>query len=82
MSTHTIRNLNAVSRTLLIPLYFRADDRDMEAWAPGIRLLSQWCYFDKPGPRLGNFQLMRYFPFFTRMVRIVHYRLGKMGTED
>jgi len=24
MPTHTIRNLNAVSQTLLIPLYFRA----------------------------------------------------------
>jgi hypothetical protein len=52
------------------------DDRDLEAWAPGIRLLSQWYYFDKPEPRLGAMQLMRYFPFLARMVRIVHYRLG------
>ncbi len=53
------------------------DDRDVEAWAPGIRLLSQWYYFDKPEPRLGAFQLMRYIPFLARMVRIVHYRLGE-----
>ena len=53
------------------------DDRDVEAWAPGIRLLNQWYYFDKPEPRLGVFQLMRYFPFLARMVRIVHYRLGE-----
>ena len=53
------------------------DDRDVEAWAPGIRLLSQWYYFDKPEPRLGAFQLMRYFPFIARVVRIVHYRLGE-----
>ena len=53
------------------------NDRDVEAWAPGICLLSQWYYFDKPEPRLGAFQLMRYFPFLARLVRIVHYRLGK-----
>ncbi len=53
------------------------DDRDVEAWAPGIRVLSQWYYFDKPEPRLGAFQLMRYIPFVARAVRIVHYRLGK-----
>lgn len=52
------------------------DDRDVETWAPGIRLLSQWYYFDEPEPRLGVFRLMRYFPFLVRMVRIVHYRLG------
>lgn len=52
------------------------DDRDLEAWAPGIRLLSQWYYFDKPEPRLGAMQLMRYFPCLARMARIVHYRLG------
>lgn len=53
------------------------DDRDVESWAPDIRLLSRWSYFDKPEPRLGVFQLMRFFPFFARMVRIVHYRLGE-----
>lgn len=52
------------------------DDRDVEAWAPGIRLLSQWYYFDQPEPRLGVLQLMRYFPFMGKMVRVVHYRLG------
>ena len=51
-------------------------DRDIEAWAPGVHLLSQWCYFDKPEPRLGTMQFMRHFPFLTKMVRIVHYRLG------
>lgn len=53
------------------------NDRDVEAWAPGIRLLS-WCStLDHPEPRLGVFQVMRYFPFLARMVRIVHYRLGQ-----
>jgi len=59
------------------PRWGLKDDRDVETWAPGIRLLSQWYYFDKPEPRLGSFQLMRYFPFVARAVRIVHYRLGK-----
>jgi O-methyltransferase involved in polyketide biosynthesis len=52
------------------------DDRDVEAWAPGIRLIGRWCYFDQPEPRLGAYQIMRYLPFLSRMVRVVHYRLG------
>jgi O-methyltransferase involved in polyketide biosynthesis len=59
------------------PRWALKDDRDVEAWAPGIRLLSQWYYFDKPEPRHGAFKHMRYFPFLARMVRIVHYRLGE-----
>ncbi len=61
------------------PRWGLKDDRDVEAWAPGIRLLGQWYYFDKPEPRLGAFQLMRYLPFFARVVRVVHYRLGEAG---
>ncbi len=53
------------------------DDRDVEAWAPGIRLLERWYYFDQPEPRLGAFQILRFFPFLGRAVRIVHYRLEK-----
>jgi O-methyltransferase involved in polyketide biosynthesis len=56
------------------------DDRDVEAWTPGIRLLSQWHYFEKPEPRQGAFQLMHYFPFLARVVRIVHYRLGESAS--
>ena len=52
------------------------DDRDVEAWAPGVRLLGQYYYFDRPEPRLGIYRFMRYIPFFARVVRIVHYRLG------
>ena len=61
------------------PCWGLKDDRDVEAWAPGIRLLSQWYYFDKPEPRLGVFQIMRYVPFIARVVRIVHYRLGEVA---
>lgn len=59
------------------PRWGLKDDRDVEVWAPGIRLLSQWYYFDKPEPRLGVFQIMRYVPFIARVVRIVHYGLGE-----
>ena len=33
----------------------------------------------KPEPRRGSFQLMLYFPFLDRMLRIVHYLLGKVA---
>lgn len=61
------------------PRWGLKNDREVEAWAPGICLLSQWYYFHQPEPRLGVFQLMRYFPSLARMVRIVHYRLGEAG---
>lgn len=59
------------------PRWGLKDDRDVEAWAPGIRLLGRWYYFDESEPRVGAFRLMRYIPFFARMVRVVHYRLGE-----
>jgi O-methyltransferase involved in polyketide biosynthesis len=59
------------------PRWGLKDDRDVEAWAPGIRLLSQWYTFDEPEPRLGAFRLMRHIPFIARAVRIVRYRLGE-----
>jgi O-methyltransferase involved in polyketide biosynthesis len=59
------------------PRWGLKDDRDVEAWAPGIRLLSQWYTFDEPEPRLGALRLLRHIPFIARMVRIVHYRLGE-----
>jgi O-methyltransferase involved in polyketide biosynthesis len=59
------------------PRWGLKDDRDVEAWAPGIRLLSHWYYFDEPEPRLGALRLMRTIPFIAKMVRIVHYRLGE-----
>ena len=51
--------------------------RDLEGWAPGIRLLGQWSYFDHPEPRLAHFQWMRHIPFFAKVLSIFHYQLGK-----
>jgi O-methyltransferase involved in polyketide biosynthesis len=47
-----------------------------ESWGAGIRLLSEWFYFDRPEPRLGASQLMRYIPLFAKGVGIFHYQLG------
>ena len=43
---------------------------------PAIRLLSEWFYFDRPGPRLGRSRLLRFVPLLNQGNRIVHYRLA------
>jgi O-methyltransferase involved in polyketide biosynthesis len=68
---------HAVPPDMPRPRWGLKNDRDVEAWAPGIRLLSQWNTFDEPEPRLGAFRLMHYFPCLARVVRVVHYRLGE-----
>ncbi|MGE5248672.1 MAG: methyltransferase domain-containing protein [Bacteroidota bacterium] len=53
------------------------DPQELERWAPGIRLLEDWYYFDTPEPRLGeSIQWMARVPIFGRMTGIFHYRLG------
>jgi len=53
--------------------------RDLEGWSPGIRLLDEWFYFDRPEPRLGTAQLMRYFPPLAKGTGIFHYQLSAAG---
>ncbi len=53
------------------------DSRELETWAAGIRLLSEWYYFDQPEPRLGTMKLVRWIPGFGHGAKIVHYRLGE-----
>jgi O-methyltransferase involved in polyketide biosynthesis len=50
--------------------------RVLESWGAGIRLLEEWFYFDRPEPRLGASQLMRYIPPLAKGVGIFHYQLG------
>ncbi len=50
--------------------------REPEAWGNGIKLLSEWFYFDHPEPRLGIARLMGYLPFLAKGVGIFHYQLG------
>ncbi len=54
------------------------DNRELEAWGTGIRLLSEWYYFDQPEPRLGAMRLMRWVPGLGHGAKIVHYRLGEV----
>jgi O-methyltransferase involved in polyketide biosynthesis len=50
--------------------------QELETWSPGIRLLDEWFYFDRPEPRLGQTRLMRFVPLLNKGSSIVHYRLG------
>ena len=52
--------------------------RDLEKWAADLRMGDEWFYFDRPEPRLGASQLMRYFPPLARGVGIFHYQLGHL----
>jgi O-methyltransferase involved in polyketide biosynthesis len=53
-----------------------AHGRDPESWGAGIRLLDEWFYFERPEPRLGAAQLLRYCPPLAKGVGIFHYQLG------
>lgn len=50
--------------------------QELETWSPGICLLDEWFYFDRPEPRLGAAGLMRFMPLLSRGNGIVQYRLG------
>ncbi len=54
------------------------DNRELERWGDGIRLLSEWYYFEQPEPRLGAQKLIRWLPGFGRSAKIVRYRLGEV----
>jgi len=47
---------------------------DLESWGPGICLLDEWGYFDRPEPRLAHIRWMRHIPLLSRVLRIYHYR--------
>ncbi len=54
--------------------------RELESWSPGLQLVEEWFYFDRPEPRLGASQMMRYVPPLAKGVGVFHYRLGAMDT--
>lgn len=51
--------------------------QDLESWAAGIELVEEWYYFDQAEPRLGWYNLWRFYPLFNQAFRILHYRLGQ-----
>jgi O-methyltransferase involved in polyketide biosynthesis len=54
--------------------------RELESWSPGLHLIEEWYYFDRPEPRLGASRIMRYIPALAKGVGIFHYRLGAIGS--
>jgi O-methyltransferase involved in polyketide biosynthesis len=52
------------------------DGRDLEAWAPGARLLDEWTYFDDDEPRLGIMRWLAAFRTFRRIQWTVRVQLG------
>lgn len=59
-----------------------SDSRELEAWHPGLRLLSEWSPFEQPEPRLGSARLLRYVPIFSKGTQILQYRLGNGAREE
>ena len=53
-----------------------SDSHEMETWAPGIRLLEEWSYFESNHPKLGLLKWMGKIKSMRRMQWTVHYRLG------
>jgi methyltransferase (TIGR00027 family) len=51
--------------------------KDLEGWTPGISLLDEWSYFDRPEPRLDHIRWVRHIPFLARVLCIYHYQLGR-----
>ncbi len=52
------------------------DPRDLETWAPGIRLLESFSYFDHPEPRMGLPSWFGRIPLLSRASSIQRFRLG------
>ncbi|UCG02712.1 MAG: class I SAM-dependent methyltransferase [Candidatus Heimdallarchaeota archaeon] len=47
---------------------------DIEKWAPNLRLISEWSFFNNKEARMGMFKILRFIPFIKKMSRIVHFR--------
>lgn len=73
-----LHRLTPSLRKLKVELHWGLDNaHELEHWAPGIRLLEEWHYFDQGEPRLRAYNWMRFFPIFNNANRVLHYRLGK-----
>ena len=53
-----------------------ADSREMEGWAPGLKLLDEWTYFDEAEPKMGWMRWFARWSLFRQTQWTVHYRLG------
>ncbi|MBN1772109.1 MAG: class I SAM-dependent methyltransferase [Deltaproteobacteria bacterium] len=53
-----------------------AEGRELEGWAPGVRLLEEWTYFDDDEPRLGLMRLFGRIQSYRRLQWAVRLALG------
>lgn len=51
--------------------------RELENWAPGIRLLAEWNYYEDKEPRLGWVNFFGRFSAIAESGWVLHYRLGQ-----
>ena len=60
------------------------DTRAMEAWAPGLRFVEEWNYFEHHPERWRHLRWAALIPAFRRRFnnRIVHLRFDKEGSPD
>jgi O-methyltransferase involved in polyketide biosynthesis len=52
------------------------DSREMEEWAPGIKFLDDWTYFDEDEPKLGLIRLFAWLSLVRWAQWTARYRLG------
>ena len=52
------------------------DNKEMEGWNPGIKLLDDWSYFDSQEKKLGWLRLFRHIKLFRTIQWTVHYKLN------
>ncbi len=71
--------LARLSRTTNVPRYSWGlkHPRDLEAWGEGISLLEEWYPFDHSEPRLTRVRWVRRVPPLSKVMRVLHYRLGE-----
>lgn len=55
---------------------------EVEAWAPGLRVLETWRYFDAPDPRLGAYRWLRWLPLMAGSSTVLRCRLGVPGAAS
>lgn len=51
------------------------NSQDLESWAPGIRLVREWFYFDEPEVLARRLRLLRYIPCFRKGTWVAQYSL-------
>lgn len=51
--------------------------RELETWAPGIRLQEEWYYFGTDEPRVRPYKWMHAIRFLRQTTGIFHYKLGE-----